>query len=53
MESVQILRLIIKKIEYAGDGRRGWTRLHLQSECFKSEILSFKVFPHPETNITF
>lgn len=41
MESVQLLRLIIKKIEYAGDGvriireERGelqrWMRLHLRS----------------------
>ena len=55
MESAQLLRLIIEKIEYVGDRVRNvqeekgelqyWMRLHLHSEKLKSEILSFKVFP--------
>lgn len=54
MESAQLLRLIIEKIEYAGDRVRNvreervelrcWMRLHLHSKQLKSEILSFKVF---------
>lgn len=55
MESVQLLRLIIKKMKYAGDRvrivreerseLRRWMVLRLHSECFKSDILSFKVSP--------
>lgn len=48
MESVQLLRLIIKKMEHAGDGvgivreergeMRRWVMLHLHSGYFRSEI---------------
>lgn len=60
MESVQLLSLIIKKMEYTGDGvgivweERGEMQhemmLHLHSGYFRSAIFNFKVFFLPSRN---